>query len=307
MKRALLFLLLGLAAIIILPPLWFAIFPEPRADLPPRGEYVTVAPNQRVNVIEQGTGPTVVLVHGHPGSAYDWSPLMGELAKRGFHVLAYDRVGYGYSDARNGDDYTVDANADDLLGLLAAKNLRDVTVIGFSYGGGTAIVAARKDSSRMSRLALLGSVGPGIENRDAPPQLLVEFMAAVGLPWVSYVPPLGKRLRAVLTAEAFAPGPIADGYMDLLDANFARPHTLWTFRHEGRDLGGDADLDPQQIALPILIIQGDGDRLVPPYVAEELHRRAPGSELWMIDGGSHMLLVTHAEALAERIATFARP
>lgn len=307
MKRALLFLLLFLVAAIVLPPVWFAIFPEPKPDLPPPGESVTIGPAQRVNVIEQGSGPPVVLIHGHPGSAYDWRAVMTELAVRGFHALAYDRVGYGYSDLRQDDQYTVEANADELLALLDARRLENVTVVGFSYGGGVAIVGARKDPSRMSRLVLVGSVGPGIQNRDAPPRLLVEFMAGPGLAWLGLVPPLSKQLRAALTAQAFSPEPIAPRYLRLLDANFARPYTLWTFRHEGRDLDGQADLDPAAIDLPMLIVQGDGDRLVPPWVAEGLHERAPKSELWMIEGAGHMLPVTRAEALAERIAEFAKP
>jgi pimeloyl-ACP methyl ester carboxylesterase len=306
MKRALFYLVLSLAAFIILPPLWFAIFPEPKPDLPPAGERVTVTPSQRINVIEQGRGPTVVLIHGHPGCAYDWRPVMGELATRGFHTLAYDRVGYGYSDGRQNDDYMVEANAEELLGLLDAKRLEDVTVVGWSYGGGVAMIGARKDPSRMARLVLVASVGPGIEKRDGPPQLVADFMVGPGFSWLGLVPPLSKRVRNLLTAEAFNPDPISPKYVRILNANFARPYTLWTFRHEGRDLDGRAKIDPEGVDLPILIIQGDGDRLVPAAVAEELHRRAPGSDLWMIEDAGHMLPITHAEALAERIADFAR-
>ena len=304
MKRVLFLILLGFGALIVLPPLWFAIFPQPKPDLPPPGRRVTVAPTRAVNVLEDGKGPTVVLVHGHPGSAYDWRPVMGELARRGFHAIAYDRIGYGYSDGRDNGDFTVDANAQELLALLDAEDLHDVTVVGFSYGGGVAIVGARKDPSRISRLVLVGSVGPGIENRDAPPAYVMNFIAGPGLGWLGRVPPLSKRLRAFVTAQAFDPGTVPASYLLLLDANFARPYTSWTFRHEGRDLGASANLDPAPIKLPMLIVQGDGDRLVPPAVAEELHRRAPASELWMIPDGSHMLPLTHAEALAEHIVAF---
>lgn len=179
------------------------------------------------------------------------------------------------------------------------------SVVGFSYGGATAITAARKDDSRMSRLVLVGSVGPGVENRDASPQVLVELMAGGGLRWLSYVPPLQRRVLVALTAEAFAPAPIAPGFLAQLAANFAQPHTLTTFTSEARDLDGTADLSPTAIKVPILIVQGDGDRLVPPSVAEELHRQAPGSELWVIPDGGHMLPIIHAAALADRIAAFA--
>jgi pimeloyl-ACP methyl ester carboxylesterase len=288
-----------------LPPLWYALFPEVAPELPPAGRRVEVAPGLGVNVIEAGQGPAIVLVHGHPGCAYDWLPLQSELAARGHRVLAYDRVGYGRSDGRRDGDYTVGANAGELLALLAASGLRDATLVGWSYGGGTSIVAARREDARIARLVLVGSVGPGVENRDAPPRLVVEFMAGPGLSWLARVPPLDRRLRAALAADAFAPGPVPPGFLVQLDANFGRPHTLESFRSEGRDLGGEADLDPAPIDRPILVVHGDADRLVPPTVGSELFRRARHGQLWVVPGGSHMLPVTHAAKLAERIAAFA--
>lgn len=305
-RRALLVVAAGLVAALALPPLWYAVFPEPTPELPPPGRHVEVAPGVGVNVLDSGgPGPPIVLVHGHPGCAYDWARLTQELAARGHRVLAYDRVGYGRSDARTNGAYTVESNAGELLALLEAEDLRDVVLVGWSYGGGTAIVAARRDASRISHLVLVGSVGAGIEDHEAPPRLVVEFMVTFGLPWLARVPPLDRRVRAALTAAAFAPEPIADGYLALADANFARPHTLETFTSEGRDLGGEADLDPGAIDLPILIVHGEGDRLVPLAVAEGLHRRAPRSELWVVPAGGHALPITHARELAERIVAFA--
>ena len=157
----------------------------------------------------------------------------------------------------------------------------------------------------MARLVLVGSVGPGIERREAPPRLVVEFMAGPGLSWLAHVPPLERRLRAALSAVAFDPDPIPTAYLIQLDANFGRPHTLDTFRSEGRDLDGQADLDPSAIDLPMLVIHGDRDRLVPLSVGEEVHRRARHAEMWVVPGGSHMLPVTHPAALANRIVAFA--
>lgn len=304
-RRALLVVAAALIAALALPPLWYAVFPEPAPELPPAGRRVEIAPGIGVNVIEAGTGLPVVLVHGHPGSAYDWGALARELGTRGRRVLAYDRLGYGHSDARGNGAFTVESNARELRALLDADDLRDVVLVGWSYGGGVAIVATREDPSRVSHLVLVGSVGTGVEDRDAPPRLVMELMAAFGLPWLARVPPLDRRVRAAFLAAAFAPEPVADGALDLMAANFARPHTLATFTSEGRDLGGEADLDPGAIARPILVVHGDGDRLVPLAVAEGLHRRARRGELWVVPGGGHALPVTRARELAERIVAFA--
>lgn len=306
LRKILLALLFGVAAVLVLPPAWYVLFPEPTPELPPAGRRVEVAPGVGVNLLDEGSGPPLVLVHGHPGSAYDWARLMDALVARGHRVLAYDRVGYGRSDARADGDFTVGANAAELNALLAAEGLRDVGVVGWSYGGATAIVAARQDPSRMARVVLVGSVGPGIEDRPGPPAALVTLVARPALAWLRGVPPLSRRAQAGFLELAFAPEAMPEGSRSVVAANFARPHTFTTAGSEGRDLGGTADLDPAPIEVPILVIHGDGDRLVPFSVAETLHRRAPRSELWRVEGGGHALPVTRPAALADRIAAFVR-
>src|SRR5262249_53736209 len=151
-----------------------------------------------------------------------------------------------------------------------------------------------KDHSRMARLVLVGSVGPGIEDLDAPPQFVIDLMVGPGLSWLASVPPLSRRVRAAMTATAFEPDPIPPDYLSRLAANFGRPNTLQTCRSEGRALGGQAALAPGAIDLPMLIIHGERARLVPVSVGKEPHRRSRRAELWVVAGGSHMLPITHA-------------
>ncbi|HME72008.1 MAG TPA: alpha/beta hydrolase [Myxococcota bacterium] len=151
---------------------------------------------------------------------------------------------------------------------------------------------------------LVGSVGPGIEKRATLPEPLVEFLAGPGLSWISSVPPLWRRFHTATSRVAFSPDPVPNWYLTQLEANFARPHTLDTFRSEGRDLGGEADLDPNPIEVPMLVIQGDEDRLIPRAIGEEIHTRAPQSTLQVIPHAGHMLPITHAALLADAIANF---
>jgi pimeloyl-ACP methyl ester carboxylesterase len=105
MKRFLVIVLVFVAAIVVLPPVWYVVFPaDPPPDLPPAGRRVELATGVALNVLEEGSGPAVVMIHGLPGSAYDWRALLPELASRGYRAIAYDRVGYGRSDPRPGDD-----------------------------------------------------------------------------------------------------------------------------------------------------------------------------------------------------------
>ena len=308
MRMICLVILAGVASLLVLPPLWYQVFAETPPDMPPPGRRVEVSPGLSVNVIEKGSGRPVLLVHGHPGCAYDWRLLMDELAERGFHAIAYDRVGYGYSDGREPGHVTVETNAAELVGLLAALDLADAILVGTSYGGGASIVAMKRNPSRVERLVLLASVGPGIADRErvpSAPDWIAEFIAGPVFDWVFSVPPLSRRLGAAYQRVAFEPSPVPAWYAEQTTANFGMPYTRESFRSEGRDLGGEADLDARQIELPILIIHGTADRLAPPFVADANHERARDSRLDLVPAGGHMLQITHASYVADAIRDFA--
>ncbi len=302
-KRTLLGLTVVLLAAIALPPLWFRVFRDTPPDLPPAGRRVVLPGGVGVNVLDEGSGPAVVMVHGLPGCAYDWRVLSTALARRGLRAIAYDRVGYGYSDARPvGTPFTAAQNAVELVGLLDALDLSNATVVGWSFGGATAMLAARSDPARIGRIVLVGSAGPGIEDTKPPLFVRVMFSRPV-LAWVGTVPPAARGLRATISNAAYSGQPQPDWWMPTLNANFGRPHTPATYRMEGGSFEG-APPDTTGLALPILVIHGDEDLLAPVAIGHELHKRAPHSKLLLIEGGSHMLPVTHAERLADEIAAF---
>lgn len=168
-KKFLLGLVALLMLLIVVPPTWNALFPMVLPDLPAPGVRVRVREGAAVNALDMGAGQPVVLVHGLPGSAYDWRHLTPELVKAGFRVIAYDRLGYGHSDVRPGESHTVQENGADLLALLDTMNLQNAIVVGWSYGGVTVMQAATQDPSRMARLVLIGTGGPASAN-DEPPR-----------------------------------------------------------------------------------------------------------------------------------------
>jgi pimeloyl-ACP methyl ester carboxylesterase len=301
MRRFGLGLLLVLLAALAIPPLWFRLFRAPPPELPPPGRRVALASGVGVNVVEEGAGPAVVLVHGLPGSAYDWRPTTEVLAARGRRAIAYDRVGYGWSDARPDAAFSVASNAGELLALLEALGLERVTLVGWSYGGSTAIAAAERDASRIARLVLIGSAGPGFEKSQPPRAVARVVFSAPVLRWLHAVPPLARGAQAQASRQAFSEGPEPDWWRPNLAANFARPHTPTSWRSEGAALM-DAPLpEPSRLALPILVLHGDDDRLVPVAVAHELARLAPGARLVVVAGGSHMLPITHPDLVADEV------
>jgi pimeloyl-ACP methyl ester carboxylesterase len=313
MKHFLVVLIALLAAVVVLPPLYYAVFPYEAAPLlPPPGQRVILPGGAGVNVIEEGDGPPVVLSHGLPGSAYDWRALLPEIADRGYRAIAYGRVGYGHSDPRPGGDYTPEANARELNGLLEALDLDDVTVVGWSYGGVTAMLAALENSSRLARIVLVGTGGPDSAEAEPPePHFIMTLMNSEPvLRWRAAVPPTGVALMRAGSDMAFSGGPQPDWWLEGLRANFERWGTLMAYTGE---MGGvasasiDATFDPESILQPVLILHGDDDWAAPVEIGRYLHTVIPRSELIEIEGGSHMLPVTHAAEIADRIAAFAAP
>ena len=108
--------------------------------------------NERVHLhVEDsgGDGRPVVLIHGWPLSAESWKAQVGPLRDAGYRVVAYDRRGFGRSE-KPADGYDYDTLAGDLVGLLEDLDLHDVTLVGFSMGGGeVARYIARFGSSRL--------------------------------------------------------------------------------------------------------------------------------------------------------------
>jgi pimeloyl-ACP methyl ester carboxylesterase len=256
-----------------------------------------------VSAVVRGGGRPVVLVHGLPGCARDWKPLTAVLSRRGHRVVAYDRVGYGHSDPRPDEDFTIDANARELLAVLEAEGMSDATVVGWSYGGPVAIRAARLDDARIGRLVLIGSAGYWPE-APGPPLLEPLIFSAPVMAWMDAVPPAAAAARELFSRQAFGDEPMPDWWLPQVAANFAMPHTPVSNREESARMSWGESLDPAPLEVPILVIHGDDDRLVPLEVARFLDERAARSQLHVVEGGSHMLPITRADDVAKRLAAF---
>lgn len=302
MKRVLLTITALLFAAIALPPLYYLVVPAEVAQLPAAGRRIPVAEGVAVNAIDTGVGPPIVLVHGLPGSAYDWAPLAEALTARGHRVIAYDRVGYGHSDPRLDGAFTPEGNAHDLLGLLESENLRDATVVGWSYGGPISIIAARKDASRIGRLVLIGSGGPSDDPLEPPAAMALLSSGPVRW-YLAAVPAMGRGLQSGLSVAAFSGGQQPEWWLPNLAANFDKPNMRATYYAEGERFM-ENELGIEELDLAILVLHGDDDNLAPLAIGDWLARHARNSKLQVVEGGSHMIPITHASELADSIQAF---
>lgn len=252
----------------------------------------------------RGRDVLVVFVHGQPGSGSDFDPV-AELLDLPYLVLSPDRPGYGQSGR---PPVSMRENVDVLAGLIEERDLGRAVVVGHSYGGGIAVLLAAGRPDLVSGLVLAASVGSGehlgpVDRLLAAP-VLGEMLVAGGLGAAGTVLPL---LRA--------PGRLAPGRLgrwmaaSLPDAQFARVVTrgggVWrSVVSEQRALFaeiGDVEASIPTLRLPVEVVAGTWDIVVPPVVAACTAASVRGAELWLVGGTGHFLTRDAPRVLAEAV------
>ncbi len=257
-----------------------------------------------------GDGQPVVLIHGWPLSHEMWEHQVSTLVGAGFRCITYDRRGFGDS-AASVAGYDYDTFASDLHQLLTHLDLQDVLLVGFSMGGGeVARYIRRYGSHRISKVMLLASVTPYLRRtRDNPGgvagTMLDRMLAAVKADRIGF---LTKFFVDFYNADVV--GSAVNG-SDLLAYGkslawradpMATQQCVVAF--------GDTDFRPdlRAIHVPVLIVHGDADRIVP-FLAAAVRTQAmiPGSQLTVIAGAPHGFPSTHAAELDALMLNFFRP
>jgi non-heme chloroperoxidase len=259
-----------------------------------------------------GVGPAIVFSHGYPLSSDAWEYQMMFLLQNGYRVIAHDRRGFGRS-SQPSQGYDFDTFADDLAALVEALDLRDVTFVGHSMGGGETVrYIARHGEGRVARVALVGAVTPFLlkteTNPNGAPIEIFEGMRAavradrsqwnkdVTMPYYNY-----NRAGAVVSEgvrEDYWRQGMATG---LLAAYYA----IGAFSET------DFTEDLQKITVPTLVVHGDDDQIAPIEITGNLTAKmVEHSKLVIYKGGSHGLLITQKDELNADLLAFlksARP
>ena len=242
----------------------------------------------RIHYLIGGEGPTLLLLHGHPSRALEWGPLLRELTAQ-HKVVALDFLGYGESDAPD-VDYTINTQTEAVLGLLDSLGLQDTDVLGFSMGGWVALKLAADHPDRVRRLVLVDSGG-----LTFPTTLTAD----------SFVPHTFTEFREMekLHSDRQLPAFVA---RDLVRVSQAR---AWALRRMGASLLSFREvLDGRlgSIKMPVLVIWGKEDRLIPYDVALRIERELPTAKLVIIEGCGHMVLWDCRERALPEVIAFLR-
>src|SRR5258708_22134589 len=121
---------------------------------------ITVKDGTTIYYKDWGSGPVVTFSHGWPLNSDAWDGQLHFLAQNGFRVVAHDRRGHGRSSqASSGND--MDGYADDLAAVIEAVDLKDITMVGHSAGGGeVARYIGRHGTTRVAQALLIAAVTP---------------------------------------------------------------------------------------------------------------------------------------------------
>lgn len=265
--------------------------------------------NEPINIFTQdngGSGRPVILIHGWPLSGEAWKPQIAALSEAGYRVIAYDRRGFGRSD-KPADGYDYDTFAADLAGLIDSRNLSDVTLVGFSMGGGeVARYVANYGEDKLHSVVFAAAVPPylmqGPDNPDGPLTKEKAKEMEDGL----------KADRATFfdgfTKDFFS----AKGELKVTEAQRQEAIALCQQSDQTAALGamkafGTTDFreDLKKITVPTLIIHGDSDGIVPlEGSGQRTHEAIPGSKLVVVEGAPHGFNTSHADRFNSELIAF---
>ena len=254
-----------------------------------------------------GSGQPIVFHHGWPLSADDWDNQMLFFLSKGYRVIAHDRRGHGRSSQPSGG-HEMDTYAANVAELAAALDLRDAIHVGHSTGGGeVARYVARHGKGRVGKAALIGAVPPVMVKSDKNPG---------GLP-IEVFDDLRKQL-VDNRAQFFLDLPSGPFYGFNRKGAKVSEGTIRNWWRQGMAGAANAHYecikafsetdfteDLKQIEVPVLVMHGDDDQIVPYADAALLSiKLLKNGTLKIYEGYPHGMCTTHADVINRDLLVF---
>jgi pimeloyl-ACP methyl ester carboxylesterase len=261
----------------------------------------------RVHYQEAGTtdAPPVLLIHGFTASNFVWSEVLLPIAEAGLYVIAPDLIGFGFTDKPKQSEYTIDAQARMIIGLMDHLGIKSATLMGSSYGGAVAATCALDYPERVERLVLVDAV----TNDDAKKQLLLR-LAASPLMGEMIVPLLLSsrsvlrwRMKSIYAPESthlFTEQRLRTHHRPLRASS--TQHAALTSLRRWR--AARIEQEAHRIQQPTLLIWGEGDMDIPLANGHRLFEQMPNSRLIVFKRCGHMPMEEYPRGFTEVVTRF---
>ena len=253
-----------------------------------------------------GTGKPVIFIHGWPLNHEMWEYQLAELPKNNLRCIAYDRRGFGKSD-RPWDNYDYDTLADDLKSLIEELDLNDVTLVGFSMGGGEiARYIGKYGNDKIAKVILIASVTPfmlktGNNPEGVDKQIFDEMVEKISKDRPAFLEEFAKKFYGVNSINQSVSQPILD-WNQMLCLMSSPKATIDCVRSFSET---DFREDLKKINVPVLIIHGDADKTVPINVSgDKTSQLLPQARYIVYENAPHGLFITEKDKLNADLISF---
>ena len=245
----------------------------------------------RLAVVDKGQGRPILLLHGLATSSFTWHEIVPDLSKTN-RVLAVDLRGFGASDKPIDDHYSIFDQAEAINAFIEQENLRDLTIVGHSFGGGiTLALALKAQQQRAPRIRNIVLVDSIAYRQPIPIFFRLLEIPMVGEVSMTLVPPevqasQGLRL-AYFDRDKISSRAVAE-YASTLYSPAAKHALTKTVEHLIPDNIDDVAARYKTIRIPALILWCQSDKIVPIALGRRLHEEMPTSELVVLADCGHM-------------------
>ena len=273
-------------------------------------QFVTIHGHRRA-FVKTGTGPAVLLLHGLGCDHTTWESVIEPLSRR-YTVIAPDLLGHGRSDKPRAD-YTLGGFANGMRDLLTVLGIDKVTVIGHSFGGGVAMQFAYQYPERTERLMLVASGGLGPEVSPAIRAISTpgfhQVMSVLTLPGIRHAGMAGMRALSgtglSLTRDLDEVARIYDTFRDSA-ARHAVRHVVKAVVDWQGQIVTMADRAYLTEAMPMWVVWGRDDRVIPVRHANAAAELAPNARVEVIPDSGHFPHKDHPQRFARIVQDFIR-
>ena len=269
-------------------------------------KYIETAKNVKLYVRDYGKGKPVILIHGWPLSNEMWEYQIEFLVQNNFRVIAYDRRCFGKSSQPwNGYDY--DTLTDDLSEIIDQLQLENVTLVGFSMGGGEVVrYFSRHQGKGVEKAALISSIIPFLlkteDNPEGHPREKSDSTAAsIKEDRIGFVDNFGKTFFGVNIINKPLSTALLEYYRML--CSFASPRA--TLKCAESFSFTDFRDELQTVNVPTLIIHGNDDKIVPiDLTSKKAAEKIARNNYIVYEGAPHGLFYTERDRLNEDLLEF---